>query len=79
MSRGNVEEDEYVVLFVNYKQSDIAQLWIDACHCASLDSACSSALCGKSWMKYYVKLLNKNVKNKIHLINNSKVFKSGDI
>ena len=44
------QEDEHVVLFTGYHKREIAQLGIDDRNCAVLDSACSSTVCGETWL-----------------------------
>ena len=48
------QEDEHVVLFTGYDKREIAQLGINANTCAVLDSACSSTVCGQTWLERYL-------------------------
>ena len=48
------QEDEHVVLFTCYDNREIAQLGIGACNCAVLDGACSSTVCGETWLENYL-------------------------
>ena len=57
MKKGSEEEDEYAVLFLSNRQTDNTQ-W-KACNYTILDSACSSTICGKKWLKTYVNSTNR--------------------
>ena len=62
MKKGSDEEDEYAVLFVSNRQTDVTQR--KACNYAILDSVCSSTICGKKWLTTYMNSLNRKEKGK---------------
>ena len=71
------EEEENVVLFTGYQREEIARLGIDARNCAVLDSACSSTVCGETWMSGYIDSLDQGDRDKIVRRKGHKVFKFG--
>ena len=78
MAKVNVtEEEENVVLFTGYNKTDILRLGIDARNCAVLDSACSSTVCGESWLKEYMSSLDENIKGRVIQKEGNRVFKFG--
>ena len=58
------QEDEHVVLFTGYSKREITQLGIDAHNCAILDSACSSTVCGETWLENYLNSMNPQDRKK---------------
>ena len=76
MATVNITEDEHV-LFTGYHKGDIAQLGIDACNCAVLDSACSSTVCGEIWLENYLNSLDHEDRRKIKRSIGKKKFKFG--
>lgn len=71
------ENEEHVVLFTGYQKQDLVQLGTDARNCAVLDSACSSTVCGQTWLKSYIDSLNKTDRAKIVNRDGQRVFKFG--
>ena len=63
--RVNIVDDENAVLFTGYNKEEFRQLGIDARNCAIFDSACSSTVCGRSWIDGYIKSLNEGHREKI--------------
>lgn len=62
-------------LFTGYSKQDLSQLGVDARHCAVLDSACSSTVCGKVWLDEYVKRLDVEDRETVTKTEGKKVFK----
>ena len=73
----NIGEDQQVVLFTGFQNGDITQLGIDARNCAVLDSACSSTICGKSWLENFLNSLTEVDKQKIKQTVGQRTFKFG--
>ena len=71
------QEDEHVVLFTGYDKREIAQLGIDARNCAVLDSACSSTVCGETWLENYLNSMNPQDRRKMKHTVGQKTFKFG--
>ena len=71
------QEDEHVVLFTGYDKREIAQLGIDARNCAVLDSACSSTVCGETWLENYLNSMNPQDRWKMKHTVGQKTFKFG--
>ena len=71
------QEDEHVVLFTGYDKREIAQLGIDARNCAVLDSACSSTVCGETWLENYLNSMNPQDRRKMKQTVGQKMFKFG--
>ena len=68
-------DDENAVLFTGYNKDEICQLGIDARNCAILDSACSSTVCGRSWIDGYINSLNEGDRKKIRQTVGERTFK----
>ena len=77
MRRGNVVEEENVVLFTGYNKQEIQQLGVDARNCAVLDSACSSTVCGENWLDSYIHSLDECDRKKVRQTAGEKIFKFG--
>ena len=77
MAKVNITDDKHVLLFTGYHKGDIAQLGIDACSCAVLDSACSSTLCGENWLENYLNSQDHEDRRKIKRFIGQKTFKFG--
>ena len=75
--RVNIAEEENVVLFTGYNKVEIYQLGVDARNCAILDNACSSLVCGKTWIDSYINSLNENDRKEIKQSTGEKIFKFG--
>ena len=58
-------------------KDEIAMLGVDACSYAFLDSACSSAVCGKFWLDDYLISLDNEYKTKAYRNDEVNVFKFG--
>jgi len=71
------EEDEHVVLFTGYQKENISQLAVDARNCAVLDSACSSTVCGETWLNSYIMSLPADEQAKVKTNESPRVFKFG--
>ena len=65
MAKINIVEDEHAVLFTGYNKEEVRRLGVDACNCAVLDSACSSIVCGDSWINNYIQSLDKADRQKV--------------
>lgn len=66
MAKVNIaEEEDHAVLFTGYQKEDIIQLDADARNCAVLDSACSSTVCGKTWLQTYLDSLDEEDRSKV--------------
>ena len=72
-----VEQNEDMVLFTGSKRENIAQLGNEARNCAILDSACTSTVCGQSWLKCYLDSLDDLDRNKVKSSDGIKIFKFG--
>ena len=77
LRRVNIVDDENAVLFTGYNKDEICQLGIDARNCAILDSACSSTVCGRSWINGYINSLNEGDRKKIGQTVGERTFKFG--
>lgn len=67
MAKVNITE-ENAVLFTGYHKQEISQLGSEARNCAVLDSACSSTVCGRTWLNSYMDSLDEADKNKIEIL-----------
>ena len=76
MAKVNIAE-ENVVLFTGYQKQEIQQLGTEARNCAVLDSACSSTVCGITWLNSYLDSLDDTDLNKITYKDGHRVFKFG--
>ena len=70
-------KEEQMVLFTGYKSDNLYQLAMDAQNCAVLDSACSSTVCGQSWIDNYIDSLDSDERGKVLRTPSEKVFKFG--
>lgn len=77
MSKVNIVEEENAILFTGYHKEEISQLGSDARNCAILDSACSSTVCGKTWIQTYMDSLNDDDRSKVVHQTGHRVFKFG--
>jgi hypothetical protein len=77
LAKVNITEEEHAVLFTGYQKQDIMQLGSDARNCAVLDSACSSTVCGQTWLNSYLDSLNEDDRAKVVRQEGHKVFKFG--
>lgn len=77
LSKVNITEEENVVLFTGYKTDEISQLGVDARNCAVLDSACSSTVCGETWLENYIGSLDDAERKKVTKAEGSRIFKFG--
>lgn len=77
MRKVNVVEEEHAVLFTRYNTEEVCRLGVDARNCAVLDSACSSTVCGDSWLNNYIESLDKNDRQKVKQTKGQRVFKFG--
>ena len=68
---------ESVVLFTGFDKSEIAKFGVEAGSCAVLDSACSSSVCGKTWLESYLGTLGDAESRLVQYRNSDKVFKFG--
>ena len=54
-NQANISETtEKVVLFTGYHKGEIQRLGEEAINCAVLDTACTSIVCGKRWLQYFL-------------------------
>ena len=65
MRNVNVVEEEHAVLFTGYNTEEVRRLRDDARNFAVLDSACSSTVCGDSWLTNYIESLDMNDRLKV--------------
>ena len=77
MKKVHAVEEEHAVLFTGYDTNEIRRLGVDARNCAVLDSACSSTVCGSSWMDNYIQSLNQTDREKVLESQGQRVFKFG--
>ncbi|OWF53616.1 hypothetical protein KP79_PYT25470 [Mizuhopecten yessoensis] len=78
MSKVNIaEEVEHTVLFTGYHKEGITQLGSDARNCAVLDSACSSTVCGNTWLQTYLDSLGEDDRSKVVSQTGHRIFKFG--
>ena len=77
MRKIKVVEEEHAVLFTGYNTEEVRRLGVDARNCAVLDSACSSTVCGDSWLNNYIESLDKNDRQKVKQTKGQRVFKFG--
>ena len=77
MRKVNVVQEEHAVLFTGYDIEEVRRLGDDARNCAVLDSACSSTVCGDSWINNYIQSLDKNDRQKVKQAEGEKVFNFG--
>ena len=73
----NIVEDEHAVLFTGYNKEEGRRLGVDARNWAVLDSACSSTVCGDSWINNYIQSLDKVDRQKVKQTEGQRVFKFG--
>ena len=71
------QADEQVILFTGYQKDNLQQLGIDAQNCVVLDSACSSTVCGATWMNNYLNSLRPEERVKVCESPGKKIFKFG--
>ena len=69
--------EENAVLFTGSRKQEIQQLGTEARNCAVLDSACSSTVCGRTWLNSYIDSLDDDDTRKITFKEGHKVFKFG--
>ena len=81
LSKVHITEDEHsaehAVLFTRYHEKEVSQLGTEARNCAVLDSACSSTVCGKTWLHSYLSSLKENDREKVLRREGHKIFKFG--
>ena len=77
MAKVKIVSDEHAVLFTGYNREEVRRLGIDARNCAILDSACSSTVCGDSWINAYIQSLDESDKMRVKTTAGEKVFKFG--
>ena len=70
-------DEEEVVLFTGSLKNEIRQLGHEAANCAVWDSACSSILCGESWLSVYVASLDSDLQKDIKKQDGTRIFKFG--
>ena len=70
-------DTENVVLFLENDKQNMAELGIEARNYAVLDCACSSTVCGKRWLNYYLDSLDDKDRVKVKEDPCVKVFKFG--
>lgn len=71
------EIDEKCVLFTGSIKENMVMLGTEARNCAILDSACSSTVCGETWMKCYIDSLDEHDRMKVLCDTGKKTFKFG--
>ena len=79
MAKINIVEDELAVVFTGYNKEEVHRLGVDAHNCAVLDSACSSTVCGDSWINNYIQSLDKDDRQKVKQTDSQRVFKFGGV
>lgn len=75
VSRAEEGKTEKAVLFTG--QSDLSDMNVEGRNCAVLDSACSSTVCGRNWMKCYLDSLDAQDKAQVKVEPGTKWFKFG--
>ena len=76
-SPGAQETTQFTVLFTGNVDAFISELSNDAENCAILDSACSSTVCGVTWLQRYVSSLSEDKRKLIIQSDSSQSFKFG--
>ena len=77
ISESDENTQEHVVLFTGFNKTEISRLGTDARNCAVLDSACSSTVCGETWIRNYMGDLDENDRSKIQYVEGKRMFKFG--
>ena len=75
MRKVNEVEEERAIIFTGYNTEEVRRLDIDVRNCTVLDSACSSTVCGDSWLNNYIESLEKNDRTKVKQTKGQRVFK----
>ena len=70
-------KSEDVILFTGNTQQELALLSYDAWNSAVLDSACSSTVCGESWITDFLNQLDSESSGKVRKGQSDKVFHFG--
>ncbi|CAH1238877.1 Hypp5656 [Branchiostoma lanceolatum] len=71
------EDTQFAVLFTGASKCLMSELSTEASLCAVLDSACSSTVCGMSWMKKYLSVLDTKHYDYVKEEASTNVFKFG--
>jgi len=71
------EDPQFAVLFTGASKCLMSELSTEASLCAVLDSACSSTVCGLSWLKKYLSALGEKDLKHVQQEASSNVFKFG--
>ena len=76
-NKGNAFDNDNIVLFTGSDKSRVTQLGCEARNCVVLDSACSSTVCGQSWLSCYLQSIAEKDKEKVKCCPSVKVFQFG--
>lgn len=68
---------EHAVLFTGFHRNEVSLLGTEARNCAVLDSACSSTVCGKTWLESYLSSLKESELEEIVRREGHTIFKFG--
>ncbi|XP_035684716.1 uncharacterized protein LOC118421507 [Branchiostoma floridae] len=71
------DDQQFAVLFTGGTKCLMSELSTEASLCAVLDSACSSTVCGVSWLKKYLSVLDETRRQYVKKDTSSHVFKFG--
>ena len=71
------QDDEDVVLLTGFNKDNAKLFSKEARKCAVLDSACSSTVCGESWLEDYLMSLDEKEREKVSYVPSDKMFKFG--
>lgn len=74
---GHAGGEESAVLFTGFNKQDITRLGVEANNCAVLDSACSSTVCGATWLESYLDSLGDEERQVVQRKSSTRVFKFG--
>lgn len=81
LSKVNIAEEsepvENVVLFTGQLKQQVSQLGFEAQNSAVLDSACSSTVCGHTWLSNYIDSLSENERDQVKRVDSTRIFKFG--
>lgn len=64
-------------MFTGFHKNEVSLLGTEARNCAVLDSACSSTVCGKTWLESYLSSLKESEREEIVRREGHKIFKFG--
>ena len=77
VNHNEYEQDEEACLFTGQHPDEMFVFYTESRNSAVLDSACSSTVCGKSWLNDYINSLDGYNCEKVKRIDSQKVFRFG--